>query len=108
MKYQPSHEVDKFGYPTDPKLKELQSKLQNIADKFYTIGISEEEEDKLVSEYHNVFEQLYKLGWDGMLHFEEEIPDDLLPKEYTRRYPPVENAWNIKYDDDGNPIKLKS
>lgn len=88
MGFKPSHEVDEFGFPTDPELRRLEDRLGDLAGMWR--GTYDE---KVVQEYHATMARLYELGWNDVLDMESELPDSLMPEEYLRR-------WESQNDGD--------
>jgi hypothetical protein len=74
------HEVDQFGFPVDPELKRLESRLGELAG-----GWRWTYRQDVVEEYHQTMARLYELGWDAVLDHESELPDAFMPAEYLRR-----------------------
>ena len=88
---QPDPELVKIGYPADPLLYALQSKVGELAMKWRG-----SKDDKIVQQYHATLKCLIALGWEGYLDVDAELPDELMPKEYfeyiERLYKDVEPA----------------
>lgn len=80
-----SHEVDRFGYPVDPELHELESYLGDLAAQWRTVARGLEHQDDIVSEYHDTLKQMFSHGWRGSLDVESELPDALLPAFYLEQ-----------------------
>ncbi len=73
----------------DDKLAEirtLEASLCPLAGEWYQHPTPQRDEG-IVQQYHEVFRRLYELGWDKILEYECELPDNLMPKEYLRRHP---------------------
>jgi hypothetical protein len=87
VSHMPSHQVDAFGYPIDPHLKELEFSLCTLAARWGSLFDKPEERLAVVEEYHLIFEKLYSVGWDSELDFECLLPTALMPTEYLRRNP---------------------
>lgn len=89
--FKPPHKVDKSGYPVDPVLRNLQKQLGILAAELR--GMPQEDTDEkqrqIVEEYRATMDQLYELGWDDILDIEAELPEHLMPEEYTKRHPPL-------------------
>jgi hypothetical protein len=81
-----AHEIDDIGLPIDPELRRLQMYLGYLAADWGTYE-SEERQREIVKEYHRTFNLLYSLGWDGIIAFESELPEELMPEEYLKRHP---------------------
>lgn len=98
--FQPPHEVDKWGHPTDPKMRQLQFILGNLAAEWrgQARGDSDDKQAEIVEEYHSIMNQLYEMEWDAILDIVAELPDELMPEEYILRHPPVTSSWNVDYD----------
>jgi hypothetical protein len=86
MHFQPPHEVDEIGYPTDPELNRLEIYLSDLAAKFRGADTLEYQ-DTIVEEYHTTMQRLYDLGWDAVLDVDAELPEDDMPSEYKKRHP---------------------
>lgn len=80
------HETDQIGYPVDPKLRALAFRLGDLAAE-YRQHLSPEHDKQLVEECHATIAKLFQLGWDAVLDIESELPDQLKPEEYRKRYP---------------------
>lgn len=74
------HEIDQFGRPIDPIIRQLEDQLDDLAAAWRGTHLEE-----VVREYGDIIDQLYQLGWDGSLHPQSELPSNLMPKEYLRR-----------------------
>lgn len=74
------HETDRSGFPIDPQLRRLEVQVATLAGIWRGTFDS-----KIVREYHVIMGLLYELGWDGVLDFESELPDELMPDEYLKR-----------------------
>ncbi len=82
-----AHEIDEFGNPTDPVLRELEFHLCDLAGIWRTKWGSPQRQEEIVQEYHATMAKLYSLGWDGWLDMECKLPKRLMPEEYLRRNP---------------------
>lgn len=83
------HDVNELGYPIDPYLKQLESRLAEL------VGIwgkyeSEESQHQAVLEYHQVMAELYELGWDTEIDIDHYLPVELMPQYYIDKYG---NPW---------------
>jgi hypothetical protein len=62
------------GFPTDPKIDELERKLSELAYEWRRTKKS-----KLVRQYHKTYRELQGLGWNERLDFDSRLPDELMP-----------------------------
>jgi hypothetical protein len=76
------HEVDKLGYPVDEEMRNLEFSLSDLAAMFRAAREDSQRQAEIVSEYSKILSDLYKLGWDGSLDAEAELPSNLMPQEY--------------------------
>ena len=92
-----SHEKDKIGYPTDPKLRQLEFRLGDLVGEWRGSFDSSLKQEQIVQEYHSTMQLLYDLGWDDILDAESELPDQLMPPEYLRRHPTLDSkiVWTL-------------
>jgi hypothetical protein len=81
------HKVNELGYPLDPQLNALESKLCILASSWRGSWGDPLKQEEIVREYHTTMEKLYSLGWDAVLDIDCELPDRLMPEEYLRRHP---------------------
>jgi hypothetical protein len=82
-----SIELDNLGFPIDPHLRQLHSRLAYIALEWRTAKNDPELRTNLVQEYHDTLQYLYSVDWDGFLHFEAMLPDEYMPEEFFKRNP---------------------
>jgi hypothetical protein len=75
------HEVDNLGFPIDPQLRRLEKHLGYLAAVW-----RKTKAENIVREYHTTMKLMYELGWDGVLDFESELIDELMPEAYLRRH----------------------
>ncbi len=88
-----AHEVDEFGNPTDPELRDLEFHLNGLAGIWRSKWGDLQRQEEIVREYHATMTKLYALGWDGSLDMECELPERLMPAEYLRRNPGSSYTW---------------
>jgi hypothetical protein len=88
------HKVDEFGLPVDPEMKDLESHLCTLACVWAANLGNHNKQEEIVAEYHATMAKLYSLGWDRILDAECELPKELLPEEYLKRWPrPLYDVW---------------
>lgn len=81
------YQVDEFGYPIDPKLRNLEIHLCDLAGSWRGSWGNVHRQEEIRKEYHATMTKLYSLGWwDGTLDVECELPENLMPEEYVRRH----------------------
>ena len=84
-----SHLVNESGYPVDPELFRLESRLSQIAAGWRGARDQPERQAEFVREYHATMAQLITQGWDvrlAGLDPEDTLPDALMPEAYLRRH----------------------
>jgi hypothetical protein len=70
------------------KVDSLERELSFLAYTWRGLGPQDSEEaSKVVQRYHEVFAELWELGWDGEgLLPDSELPDKLMPEYYLKRW----------------------
>jgi hypothetical protein len=64
-------------------LDELQDELASIASRYRGSQEGSEAEQKAISDYHQVVEELFRLGhWPEVIDSESELPDKHMPQVY--------------------------
>ncbi|HCR70861.1 MAG TPA: hypothetical protein DIW23_05410 [Anaerolineae bacterium] len=66
------------------KISELEKKLCYLAMEWRGNPNRREE---IRTEYENLVKELFLLGWDDILDFDCELPDEFMPTEYIKRHP---------------------
>ena len=101
------HEKGISGYPLDPELDRLQSRLGELAGMWRSANRRDEKESKeeIVQEYHAIMAQLYQLGWEDELDYDAILPYELMPEEYRREYLPWD-PWGTIWPDNPDRQKL--
>jgi hypothetical protein len=82
------------GYPEDPELKQLLSRLGELAARhaYYWQKNDAEQQTATVKEYHEVLARMYALGWDDIIDSDSELPYHLMPQAYGAT-PPDPSIW---------------
>lgn len=84
-----SHLVNESGYPVDPELFRLESRLSQLAAGWRGARDQPERQAWFVREYHATMNQLIAHGWDvrlAGLDAEDTLPEALMPETYRRRH----------------------
>jgi hypothetical protein len=64
------------GFPIDPRIDALEQKLSDLAVEWRRT-----KKKSLVTQYHNIYRELQRLGWNGRLDLDSCLPDHLMPSE---------------------------
>lgn len=70
------------AYSSDPSVRQLQIKLGELAALWRGSIGDQEREDAAIKAYYNTLEQLYATGWNDVLDWDSELPDELMPQKY--------------------------
>jgi hypothetical protein len=88
-----SNNRDRWGYSTDPEIRKLEFLLGDLAAQ-YRGEDDPIQQKKIVQEYHVTVQRLEELAWEGIIDWESELPNDLMPTNY-RRDPTVKTNWSF-------------
>lgn len=83
----PARPDDDFKY--NAAFHEQQKRLTQLAGAWYSTN-DPSAKLRIVKEYHDTYHNLRKLGWNGPLDIEVELPDEFMPQDYLDRYHAVQ------------------
>ena len=101
--------------PYEGEIRQLYEHLGHLVSVYHCDFINR---PNTIREYEQTMMRMYDLGWDDILDWESELPDDAMPIEYIRRVgsseweyhpknlpPPQRTFWQRLRDCISGPTK---
>jgi hypothetical protein len=89
-----NQDTDQWGYPTDPEIRQLLFRLGDLAAVYRETSDNPPRQDEAVRAYHATLHRLEELGWHGIIDWDSELPNDVMPTAYQRD-PRIRTNWSF-------------
>lgn len=90
----------------DAEIERLENELAIVAQG-YRGCFSDECAKELTAKYHAIMKRLFELGWREKLYLEDNLPWNLMPKQYRLLHPNPGQAQFFNEDDYYTPPEIE-